>query len=179
MPARKHVIRGISEVGARRAGADVSFGKTTPDGASIAYQTSQVDVESGQSTFLEDIFTNSSRVDVTFRLLFANLVTMKDVLGLADAQLTGDLAGGVPTAEVLIIPNEGMGNRVDSLYIVTPGPLGTRRYDLHRCKPRGNLSIDMSRDRHIVVEGTWAVLRADTDAAGVAVTGPMTIKDNL
>lgn len=184
MPLRKNVIRGITEVGAVRAGNDVSFGKTAPDGATIAFQPNQLEVESGQSTFLEDLFVTSNRVEVTFRLIFANLVNIQEVLGLPASALTGSLEspdGGVTpaTAEVITIPADGIGAREDHLYMITPGPAGTRRYDLYRCKVKGNLTIDASRDRHFVVEGTWAVLRAEVDGAGAAVTGPMRIEDSL
>lgn len=165
MALKKNVLRGITEVGAKRANADVSFGKTTPNGATVAFQPNNLEVESGQSTFLEDVFVTSNRVEVTLRLIFANLVNVKEVLGLKDEHLTGDLSAATPTAEKLVIPEDGIGAREDALYLITPGPVSTRRFDFARCKVKGNLTLELSRDGHVVVEGTWAVLRPNSGTA--------------
>lgn len=179
MSLRKTVLRGITEVGAVRSpdgvapAEDVSFGSTAPNGATVSFQPNQLEVESGQSTFLEDIFVTSNRVEVTLRLIFANLANVKEVLGLTDEHLTGSLVGdqATRTAEKLVIPEDGIGAREDHLYLITPGPFGSRRYDLFRTKVKGNLTLELSRDQHIIVEGTWAVLRA---GAGV---NPVEIED--
>jgi hypothetical protein len=176
MALRKTVIRGVSQVGAVRADEDVSFGKTTPNGATVAFQPSQLEVESGQSTFLEDIFVTSNRVEVTFRLIFANLVNIQEVLGIASSALTGDLStGGGPTEEKLVIADTAIVSRTDALFLISPGPLSTRRYDFARTKVKGNLTIEASRDQHLILEGTWAVLSASDDGS----VNPVEITDSI
>ena len=175
MSLRKTVIRGVSQVGAVRASADVSFGKTTPNGATVAFQPNQLEVESGQSTFLEDIFVTSNRVEVTFRLIFGNLVNIQEVLGIETAALTGDLTAATPTQEKLVISDTAIGARTDALFLITPGPVSTRRYDFARTKVKGNLTIEASRDQHLILEGTWAVLSASDDGS----VNPVEITDAI
>lgn len=167
---RKTVIRGISEVGAVRAATDVSFGRTTPNGVTLAFSGSDLEVESGQSTMLEAIFNQSDRIAVTFRLIFADLVNFREALGLPDAALTGDLNPVDPAPaveEVLAITEANLRSREDALYAITPGPASTRRYDFHRCRVRAGLSIEMSRDGHVILEFTAEVLRPE---AGNVIT---------
>jgi hypothetical protein len=166
-PQRKTVIRGISEVGAVRSGADVTFGRTTPDGVSIVFSGNELEVESGQSTFLEQLFSTSDRIAVTVNLLFADLVNLREVLGLPESALTGDLNAGTPTAEVLAILEANMRTRTDVLYVLAPGPTSTRRYLFNRAKLRGGATITHGRDNHTVLTATWEVLRP---ASGNVVT---------
>jgi hypothetical protein len=164
---RANVIQGISEVGARRAAADVLFGKTAPNGVTIAFSGSDHEVESGQSNWLEDLFRTADRCDVTIRLIFADMLNMKEVLGLPDAALTGDLQGGTPSAEVLAMAENTLGSREDQIYVESPGPKGDRRYDFMRTKLRAGLTIEVAKDGHIILEATWTVLRP---SSGNAIT---------
>lgn len=154
---RKTVVRGISEVGAVRNSADVSFGRTPPDGVSIEFSGSALEVESGQSTMLEDLIRTSDRVQIRVRLLYADMVNLKEVLGLPDSALTGDLSGATP--EVLTAVEGALGSREDQLYIIAPGPVSTRRYEFARTKLRPGVTINQSRDNHVVLEAVWEMLR--------------------
>jgi hypothetical protein len=158
---RKTVLRGITEVGAKRTAVDVSFGKTTPDGAEITFESNELEVESGQSAFLEDIFNSSERINIRLRLLFADLVNVKEVLGLPDSALTGDLS--LATPEVLNITAANLlGTREDALYLLSPGPGSMRRFDFHRTKVRASPTFTLSKDNNVILEGVWAVLRPST-----------------
>lgn len=164
---RKTVIRGVSEVGFVRDTADVSLGKTAPNGVTIAFSGNDSEVESGQSTLLEDTFRTQDRAEITVRLIYADLVQFKDLLGLPDSALAGDLGGATPTAEVLTVAAAGaLGSREETLYVLTPGPKSTRRYEFARVKARAGLNVEVSRDNHIVLEQTFYMLApsAGTDA---------------
>ena len=162
---RKTIIRGISEVGAVRNNVDVSFGRTAPDGVSIEFSGNALEVESGQSTFLEDLIRISDRIQVRARLLYADAVNLKEVLGLPDSALTGDLNAGTPTPEVLTAVEGALGSREDKLYVIAPGPKSTRRYEFARTKLRPGVTIQHSRDNHVVLEAIWEVLRPSTGNA--------------
>ncbi|HYG70189.1 MAG TPA: hypothetical protein VD838_21110 [Anaeromyxobacteraceae bacterium] len=162
---RKTVIQGISEVGAIRATVDVPFGRTAPNGVTIAFSGTDHEVDSGQSNWLEDIFRTADRVDITVRLIYADLLNMKEVLGLPDSALTGDLTGATPSPEILAIAENALGQREDALYVESPGPAGDRRYDFARTKLRAGLSIDVQKDGHVILEATWAALRPSSGAA--------------
>lgn len=164
---RANVIQGISEVGAVRASVDVPFGRTAPNGVTIAFSGTDHEVDSGQSNWLEDLFRTADRVDVTVRLIFADLLNLKDSLGLPDAALTGDLNIGSPTPEILAIAENTLGSREDTLYVESPGPKGDRRYVFTRTKKRAGLTIEVAKDGHVILEATWTVLRP---SAGSAIT---------
>lgn len=170
--SRKTVIRGITEVGAKRGGSDVSFGRTAPNGFTMTFSGNDLEVESGQSTFLETLFRTADRIDWTFRLLYADLLNLKDMLGLPASALTGDLWGGTPTAEVLAIIEGTLGSVEDTLYAITPGPKSTRRYEAQRAALRAGLTIEHSKDNHVILEATWTILRP---ASGNIIT----ITDNV
>jgi hypothetical protein len=160
----------VSEVGFVRANADVSLGKTAPNGVTIAFSGNDAEVESGQSTFLEDTFRTQDRAEITLRLIYADLVQFKDLLGLPDSALTGDLAAAEPTEEVLSVAAAGaLGSREETLYVLSPGPKSTRRYEFARVKARAGLNVEISRDNHIVLEQTFYLLApaAGTDAITV------------
>jgi hypothetical protein len=162
---RANVIQGISEVGAVRASVDVPFGKTAPNGVTIAWSGSDHEVESGQSNWLEDLFRTADRIDITVRLIFADMLNMRDSLGLPDAAMTGDLNIGSPTPEVLAIAENTLGSREDALYVESPGPKGDRRYFFARTKLRAGLNIEVAKDGHVILEATWTVLRPSTGNA--------------
>lgn len=155
---RQTVIEGISEVGAVRSGSDESFGKTVPDGVTISWSGTDREVESGQSTFLEEIFRQADRVEITVSLLYGDLLNMKEALGLPDSVLSGDLQSD--TDEILAIAEGELGSREDHLYVISPGPSGTRRYDFYRTKVLANQgNFEVSRDQDLVLEFTSTVLK--------------------
>lgn len=167
---RKTVLVGIHEVGAVRAAADVSFGKTAPDGVTIAWSGTDLEVESGQSSLLEEVFRTANRVEITFKLIYSDLLNLREALGLPDSALTGDLNAGVPTAEVLSLVEAEIGSREDTIYVIGPGPVSTRRFEFARCKVMPNVSVSLSRDNHVVLEFSYKVLRPKTGTAFGTVT---------
>lgn len=168
--ARKTILKGINEVGFKRANADVSLGRTTVNGATIAITGTDQEVETGQSTMLEMIYRTADRINVTVRLMFVDLKNLADALGMADAALTGDLQAATPTAEVLAIAENALGAREETLYILTPGPKSTRRYEFARVKARAGLTIETNRDNTITLEATFGVLRPTAGGNAVTIT---------
>lgn len=156
---RKTVIHGISEVGAVRAAADVSFGKTIIDGVTIAFSGTDLDVESGQSSLLEESFPITDRIEITATLLYADLLNYIEALGMDASALVGDLNGGVPTDEVLTMIEGALRVREDQLYIICPGPSGSRRYDFMRTKVKAGVQFVHGRNKEVNIQATWQVLR--------------------
>lgn len=166
MPARETVIQGINEVGAVRGGSDESFGRTAPNGATIAFSGTDLEVESGQSTFLETLIRTADRIDVTIRLLYADAQNLVEALGLPDSALTGDLQAATPTAETIAIIEDVLGAREETLYVIGPGPSSTRRWEFARTKRRAGVTIEKGKDNEVILEFTCAVLRP-TDGSNV------------
>lgn len=169
---RKTVLKGISAVGFVRAATDVSLGKTLPDGVDLVFSGSDLEVESGQSPVLEELLRISDKLDVTVRLIYADMLNMADALGIdAALHLTGDLSAS--TAEVLTLVDGALGAIVDAMYIETPGPGSTRRLDIPKVRRRAGLTIKGSRNDLTVLEFTVTAIRDNSgNSLGVWTDNP-------
>lgn len=159
---RKTVLKGISEVGAVRAAADVPWGKTAPNGVTFAFSGNDLEVESGQSPVLEECLRISDKLDITVRLIYADMLNLAEALGLdISSRLTGDLQGAPATAEVLDLVDGALGEVVDALYIISPGPGSTRRFEIPKVRRRAGVSFELSRNDIITLEFTLTAIRDD------------------
>lgn len=182
MSKRDTVLHGVVAVGAVVAGADVDWGSTEQNGATLAIDGQDVDVMSGQSRILEDSFASARTITATFRLQKSDLLNVRDSLGLPATALTGDLYGATtPTAEVLTIDEAQIGTQENALFIESLGPKGPRRVDIPRAKNRGGITLEFAANDYIKLESTWTVLRPKEGSGpgGVGRAKPVTITDQL
>lgn len=159
MPQKRgSVIIGITEIGAVRTGADVSWGRTTEDGCEIAIDGSDLDVMSGQSTMIMKSVRTADTSEVTVNLLYSDLLNMAEALGQI-AGPTGDLQAGTPTAEVLQVWfNGAVGKREDKIYLITPGPKSTRRWEWARMQVKPGVRVRATKGKEQVLTFTLKML---------------------
>lgn len=165
---RTPVLSGISEFGEINSetaayagdGTDESWGATERNGVTLAMSGEDVDVMSGQNLMLQDSFPSSRAIELTARLQHAGLINIADALGIPDSDLAGDLNAATPTDEVLSIDGTNIGQEEKTLYILTPGPVSTRRYQVHRAKQRAGLNMEFAINDYVKIETTWSVLDA-------------------
>lgn len=168
---RKTVLKGISEVGAVRAGADESWGKTPRNGVEINFGGSDRDVKSGQSTLTEESFRVDDEVLLTANLLYTDLLNMAEAFGVITGSVAGDLNAGVPTAEVLELAfNGALGAREDKIYVVHPGPKSTRRYEFARMKVQPGVRISATAEQEQVLSFTLKLLNPKDATKPVTIT---------
>ncbi len=159
----KNVLLGISEIGhvtdPYGTPADVKWGATEQNGAEFRANGQTVDVRSGQSMVLEDVFMSALDIEVVVRLQYSDLLNVARALGLADNAVSGDLNAGSPTAEVLEALQTTWGKTERYVYIITPGPKSTRRFELKRCKIIPNLNLNLASNDYQKLEFTLRVIR--------------------
>lgn len=159
-----NVLSGITEVGAVTTPfgtpVDVKWGATEENGVELRINGQTVDVRSGQSRVLEDQFLSALTIECVMRLQYTDLLNVARALGLDDTAVTGDLNAGSPTPEVLEVLQTLFGKTERYLYIITPGPKSTRRFELKRCKVAPNISLSLASNDYQKLEMTWAVLRS-------------------
>lgn len=163
-PTTGNVLVGINEVGhvtdPYGTPADVSWGATEENGAEVQVNGQTVDIRSAQSKVLEEQFLNAVDLTVIYRLQYADLLNVARMLGLDESSYpTGDLQAATPTAEVLEPLINDIGTRDFYLYILTPGPAATRRFEFKRCKASPASNLALASNAHQGIEISFAVLR--------------------
>lgn len=140
---------------------ETSWGFTSEDGARITPQVSTVVQRSGQSAVIVDSFISEAGAQLQVALLSGVLTNLKRLMGLPDAALTGDLAAGTPTDEILIVRGGELGTVERGIYIRTPGPLGPRTYYIPRCKVASFPELAHSRTEHFEPNAVFDVYEND------------------
>ncbi len=166
MPAANARLIGISEVGHVTAGpADSSWGRTAEEGVTLQLSTETVDLRSGQSYMREHVSLVLAAMQLVVNLVTASLTTFKNLWGIADSALTGDLVGGAPSAEVLTIGPTTLGSVERTLYVLGAGPAGARRVEAQRARVSSMGNISFAKNAYQTPTATWEVLAPDVGAA--------------
>lgn len=163
-PTTGNVLSGLTEVGHVSdpwgTPADVSWGATEQDGAEVRVNGETLDIRSAQSKVLEEQILHAVTLEVVYRLQYADLLNVARMLGLDEASYpTGDLQAGTPTDEVLEPLIEDIGSREFYLYLLTPGPAATRRFEFKRCKASPAATMALASSAHQGIEIVFGVLR--------------------
>lgn len=163
-PTAESVLIGLTEVGhvtdPYGTPADVSWGATEQNGAEVRLDGQTVDIQSAQSKVLEEQFLAAVNITVVVRLQYSDLLNVARMLGLDEASYpTGDLQAGTPTDEVLEPLITDIGEREFYLYLLTPGPASTRRFEFKRCKASPSASMALGSQAAQVLEISFGVLK--------------------
>jgi hypothetical protein len=151
---------GITEVG-EYTGAkggpyvETPYGRTTQDGGTITITSNTVRQFSGQSAAAIDSFTQTVEGTFAVALQSSTLTNMMRMVGVPTSALTGDLAAGTPTKEVLSIKGADIGTVEKSLYMRTMGPLGPRTYRMPRAKVSSPPNIQHGRSGYFEPNATF------------------------
>ena len=160
-----NVLQGITEVGhvtdPYGTPADVSWGATEQDGVEIRVSGETLDVQSAQSTVLEDMFVHTVDIEVEYKVQYGDLLNLARALGLDTSSYpTGDLQGSpTPSAEVLEPLMDDIGRFEFYLYAITPGPKSTRRFEFKRCKVAPSFNLALASTAHQAIAISFKVLR--------------------
>lgn len=155
-------IHGITAIGSytgSKGGPYIktSWGLTQPAGATIRASTTIVEQFSGQSVFVQDSFMDGVAAQVEFGLISGTLETLRRMMGLPSAALTGDLGAGTPTMETLTIGGTNLGSQEQSLYLTTPGSAGPRNYHFPRTKVVSFPELVAARNGYLEPRTTFAL----------------------
>jgi hypothetical protein len=173
MPADAETIIGINEVGEHDQAAsptDSEWGRTTEDGATLQLSTTTQELHSGQAKMAEDTHINQVSMAIQFNVLFAELTTLQQMLGIAAAQLTGDLEDTTPTEEVLTIDQDSIGAVEKGLYVIGPGPVSTRRLEAARALLADMGDIAFSDTEWQIFQATWDLINTADGTGVVTIT---------
>lgn len=179
MPLDKQVsIHGITDIGewtATNNGEDTnqyhadnvytetSWGLTSEEGARITESVSTVKQRSGQSAGVVDSFISEYDAQLQIMLLDGQLNTLRRLMGLPTAALTGDLGGTSPTPEVLVVRGSEIGSEERQIYVRCMGPLGPRTYYFPRAKLATPPEKVHGKTAHFEPSATFDLAENDAD----------------
>lgn len=138
---------------------------TDETGAVIRPGVQKVDLYGGQSTALLDSFINQVTASLQVNFVSGTLDIIKKMWGLSDAAHTGDLGGGTPTEEVLIVNAADIGTQERQIYVkAAGGGAGPRTWYFPRCKPSDLSELAISKSDYLKPGGAFDLYEnADRD----------------
>lgn len=129
-----------------------AWGTTAEDGARITASVTRQELRGGQSPALLDSFITGVGGSVELRSVTANLETLRRMLGLPTADLTGDLPG---SKEVLLLTGSNLGSEEIALYIKTDGPVAPRYHYFPRAKVASFPELNFSRTNYFLPSASF------------------------
>lgn len=168
MPATGARLIGVSEVGhvtdPEGAPTDVPWGNTQQDGVTLQLAVDTVDLQSAQAKMREDSNLVSADIQMVINLIVAELTALQRAWGLPADAFDGDLSGATPAAEVLTITEGNLGTREDTLYVLGPGPVSTRRVEVGRAKVSDIGNLQFASNAYMLPTATWSVLNPGAES---------------
>lgn len=172
MPVDGVRLVGINEVGyVDGSDTDQPFGNTQQGGVVLALSPNTVDLMSAQAKVMEDVNLLEAAMEFQVNLVEASLTAIQELMGIPDASFDGDLTSA--TAETLDIAEGDLGTVERHIYVLTPGPESTRRFDAPRAKVSGIGDMALGADAYQTPEATWQLLNPTDGSA------PLQIEDEV